>query len=315
MRALVVDDEQRLARSLRVGLEAEGFAVDVAHDGVDGLWLARENEYDVIVLDLMLPGINGYKVCQALRDGEELDPDPDAHRQGRRVGPGGGAGHRSRRLPDQAVLVPGAGRATACRGPSWRPRAADPARGRGPATGPGGPAGLARGGRAGADLPGVLRCWRSSRATRATSCPSARSSTPCGTWTSRGTRTSSRSTSATSATRSTGRSVARRSRPCAERAIDWAATVAEGRLGRASVRAAHHGRGSRGGGDRPDARGVRAGHAGPGLAARRPGDQCRAARLVARRPDRELRPAGAAAGGRRADETRTTTSPRTRSGR
>lgn len=67
MRVLVVDDEVRLARSLRIGLEAEGFAVDVANDGTDGLWLARENEYDAIVLDLMLPGINGYKVCEALR--------------------------------------------------------------------------------------------------------------------------------------------------------------------------------------------------------------------------------------------------------
>ncbi len=64
MRVLVVDDERRLARSLKLGLEAEGFAVDVAHDGTDGLWLARENAYDAMVLDLMLPGINGYKVCE-----------------------------------------------------------------------------------------------------------------------------------------------------------------------------------------------------------------------------------------------------------
>ena len=74
MRVLVVDDEVRLARSLRAGLEAEGFAVDVAHDGVDGLWLARENPYDAIVLDLMLPGINGYKVCQTLREEENWTP-------------------------------------------------------------------------------------------------------------------------------------------------------------------------------------------------------------------------------------------------
>lgn len=67
MRVLVVDDERRLARSLKLGLEAEGFAVDVAHDGTDGLWLARENAYDAMVLDLMLPGINGYKVCETLR--------------------------------------------------------------------------------------------------------------------------------------------------------------------------------------------------------------------------------------------------------
>ncbi|MBM0125418.1 response regulator transcription factor [Pimelobacter simplex] len=67
MRVLVVDDERRLARTLQVGLGAEGFAVDLAHDGTDGLWLARENPYDAIVLDLMLPGINGYKVCETLR--------------------------------------------------------------------------------------------------------------------------------------------------------------------------------------------------------------------------------------------------------
>ena len=74
MRVLVVDDERRLARSLRVGLEAEGFAVDVAHDGTDGLWLATENGYDAIVLDLMLPGINGYKVCEALRAAKNWTP-------------------------------------------------------------------------------------------------------------------------------------------------------------------------------------------------------------------------------------------------
>jgi DNA-binding response OmpR family regulator len=74
MRVLVVDDEVRLARALRTGLEAEGFAVDVAHDGTDGLWLARENTYDAIVLDLMLPGINGYKVCQTLRDEQDWTP-------------------------------------------------------------------------------------------------------------------------------------------------------------------------------------------------------------------------------------------------
>jgi two-component system OmpR family response regulator len=74
MRVLVVDDERRLATSLRVGLEAEGFAVDIAFDGTDGLWLAREHTYDAIVLDLMLPGINGYKVCEALRAEEDWTP-------------------------------------------------------------------------------------------------------------------------------------------------------------------------------------------------------------------------------------------------
>ena len=74
MRVLVVDDEKRLASSLRVGLEAEGFAVDVAYDGTDGLWLAREHPYDAIVLDLMLPGINGYKVCETLRAEKDWTP-------------------------------------------------------------------------------------------------------------------------------------------------------------------------------------------------------------------------------------------------
>jgi len=68
VRALVVDDEDRLTDALKRGLEAEGFAVDVAATGTDGLWLATEQSYDVIVLDIMLPGINGLKVCKALRD-------------------------------------------------------------------------------------------------------------------------------------------------------------------------------------------------------------------------------------------------------
>ncbi len=67
MRILVVDDEKRLAAGLRTGLEAEGFAVDVALTGTDGLWLAREHPYDAIVLDILLPGINGYAICQTLR--------------------------------------------------------------------------------------------------------------------------------------------------------------------------------------------------------------------------------------------------------
>lgn len=71
---LVVEDEKRLAWSLRVGLEAEGFAVDLAGDGTDGLWMARENDYDVIVLDLMLPGVNGYRVCSALREDGDWTP-------------------------------------------------------------------------------------------------------------------------------------------------------------------------------------------------------------------------------------------------
>ncbi len=68
MRVLVVDDEVRLAAALRRGLEAEGFTVDVSHDGNDGLWHATEHVYDAIVLDIMLPGLNGYRVCAAIRE-------------------------------------------------------------------------------------------------------------------------------------------------------------------------------------------------------------------------------------------------------
>jgi two-component system OmpR family response regulator len=68
VRLLVVDDEERLAEGLRHGLEAEGFAVDLALNGTDGLWMARETPYDAIVLDILLPGVNGYKVCETLRD-------------------------------------------------------------------------------------------------------------------------------------------------------------------------------------------------------------------------------------------------------
>ncbi|MEV0775866.1 response regulator transcription factor [Streptomyces sp. NPDC050433] len=67
MRLLIVEDEKRLAVSLARGLRAEGFAVDVVHDGLEGLHMAGEGAYDLIVLDIMLPGMNGYRVCAALR--------------------------------------------------------------------------------------------------------------------------------------------------------------------------------------------------------------------------------------------------------
>jgi len=67
MRLLVVEDDLPLARALEQGLTAEGFAVDLSHDGEDGLWRATEGTYDAIVLDLMLPRRNGYQVCADLR--------------------------------------------------------------------------------------------------------------------------------------------------------------------------------------------------------------------------------------------------------
>ncbi|MGE5828372.1 MAG: response regulator transcription factor [Micromonosporaceae bacterium] len=67
MRVLVVEDEARLAGALRRGLQAEGFAVDVAGDGPTGLELARHGGYDAMILDVMLPGLSGYRVVRALR--------------------------------------------------------------------------------------------------------------------------------------------------------------------------------------------------------------------------------------------------------
>jgi DNA-binding response OmpR family regulator len=74
MRLLIVEDERRLALSLANGLTAEGFAVDVVHDGVTGLHRASEGAYDLIVLDIMLPGMNGYRVCGALRAAGDETP-------------------------------------------------------------------------------------------------------------------------------------------------------------------------------------------------------------------------------------------------
>jgi DNA-binding response OmpR family regulator len=74
MRVLLVEDEMTLADSVRRGLEADGMSVDHVADGLDGLWRAREGSYDVLVLDIMLPGMNGYEVCRTLRSEEVWTP-------------------------------------------------------------------------------------------------------------------------------------------------------------------------------------------------------------------------------------------------
>jgi DNA-binding response OmpR family regulator len=68
MRVLVVEDEVDLAQTIADGLTHEGFDVELSHDGLDGLWRAQERPYGAIVLDILLPGMNGYKVCQTLRE-------------------------------------------------------------------------------------------------------------------------------------------------------------------------------------------------------------------------------------------------------
>jgi len=67
MRVLVVEDQPKMARLLRRGLEDDGIAADVADKGEDALWMAGSSEYDAIVLDVMLPGINGFETCRRLR--------------------------------------------------------------------------------------------------------------------------------------------------------------------------------------------------------------------------------------------------------
>jgi DNA-binding response OmpR family regulator len=74
VKVLVVEDDKKIATAVKRGLESEGFTVDVAFDGTDGLWLATEGSYDLIVLDLMLPGVNGFQVCARLREAGDWTP-------------------------------------------------------------------------------------------------------------------------------------------------------------------------------------------------------------------------------------------------
>jgi two-component system OmpR family response regulator len=74
MRALVVEDELKMAALIRRGLAEEGYAADVARTGEDAIWMAQATPYDAIVLDLMLPGRNGFEVCKALRESGVWSP-------------------------------------------------------------------------------------------------------------------------------------------------------------------------------------------------------------------------------------------------
>lgn len=70
----MVEDDKRVARAVKRGLEGEGYAVDVALTGEDGRWLAGENAYDAMVLDVMLPGLDGLELCAELREGGNWTP-------------------------------------------------------------------------------------------------------------------------------------------------------------------------------------------------------------------------------------------------
>ena len=74
MKILVVEDDHTIATALRRGLDAEGFAVDIALDGLDGWWHATEGEYDLLIVDLLLPGKNGFEICRDLRQASNWTP-------------------------------------------------------------------------------------------------------------------------------------------------------------------------------------------------------------------------------------------------
>jgi two-component system OmpR family response regulator len=74
MRVLVVEDEPKMAGLLRRGLEESGFVVDTTDRGEDALWMATSSSYDAILLDVMLPGIDGYETCRRLREAEVWSP-------------------------------------------------------------------------------------------------------------------------------------------------------------------------------------------------------------------------------------------------
>lgn len=74
MRLLLIEDDPEITRVVSRGLEAEGFSVDSANDGDEGLWKANEAAFDAVILDLLMPGLSGYQVCEALRSADNSVP-------------------------------------------------------------------------------------------------------------------------------------------------------------------------------------------------------------------------------------------------
>ena len=230
MRVLLVEDEVRLAENVRRGLAAEGFVVDVVHDGAEGLFRGQVNDYDVIVLDIMLPGSTATRSAGAARPAH-LDPvlmltAKDGEYDQTDALDLGADDYLTKpfsflvlvaRL--RALCAAGRRRARRARRSAtsrWTRRAGT----------------VCRGGRRIALTPrefAVLRLPHAPHAARWS--PSRRSSSTSGTPPSRATRTSSRSTSATCAARSTSRSAGTRSRRSAAWATGWRPEVAEPDVG------------------------------------------------------------------------------------
>lgn len=74
MRILVIEDDEALGASLTWGLQAEGYAVELVADGAEGLWRATEQDFDLIILDVMLPSLDGYQICARLREAGNWTP-------------------------------------------------------------------------------------------------------------------------------------------------------------------------------------------------------------------------------------------------
>jgi len=74
VKLLVVEDDKKIATAVKRGLEAEGFSVEVAFDGDQGYWLATEGAFDLMILDIMLPGRNGFRICRDLREAGNWTP-------------------------------------------------------------------------------------------------------------------------------------------------------------------------------------------------------------------------------------------------
>jgi two-component system OmpR family response regulator len=74
VKVLLIEDDRKIAAAVARGLEAEGFRVEVSQDGADGLWRATEGTYDVLIVDLMLPGRNGFQICADLRAAGDWTP-------------------------------------------------------------------------------------------------------------------------------------------------------------------------------------------------------------------------------------------------
>lgn len=74
MKLLLIEDDRKIASAIKRGLEGEGFTVETAFDGTEGLWQATEGRFDALIVDLMLPGTNGFKICRTLRESGNWTP-------------------------------------------------------------------------------------------------------------------------------------------------------------------------------------------------------------------------------------------------